>query len=277
MSLDWHKDQIKGICNHISCLITSLNSKQTGLNLPLRSSSHLFAITFLHFIPINLTLLTSNPITFHSHLAIKWRSSALSWGEGRGAFDSKRWRQAFWEGWGSGQQEFGVCWGVWRGCGMMGSPTQISHTALFWLRGQWSDGRRASPSCRPWKNRTTRFRAGRVLSLCCCGGLAFINGLLLGGRIGGLLLSFSFWDSGSARFIFSPIQSFSRFSFFFFLGNVCVLGAMQNKQKLEGGIVEHYSKLEATSKKGLYGCWAQDPLKGWNERGGGSVAPFLSN
>lgn len=26
---------------------------------------------------------------------------------------------------------FGVCCGVWGGCGMMGSPTQISHTALL--------------------------------------------------------------------------------------------------------------------------------------------------
>lgn len=28
-------------------------------------------------------------------------------------------------------QGFGVCCGVWGGCGMMGSPTQISHTALL--------------------------------------------------------------------------------------------------------------------------------------------------
>lgn len=138
-------------------------------------------------------------------------STELGWG---GAFDSKWWRQAFFgEGWGSGQQEFGVCWGVWGGCGMMGSPTQISHTALFWLRGQWSDGRRASPSCRPWKSRTTRFRAGRVLSLCCCGGLAFINGLLWRGEeSGGLLLSFSFWALWVyALLISSLFQGFSHF------------------------------------------------------------------
>jgi len=29
------------------------------------------------------------------------------------------------------KQGFGVRCGVWGGCGMMGSPTQISHTALF--------------------------------------------------------------------------------------------------------------------------------------------------
>lgn len=34
-------------------------------------------------------------------------------------------------GWRGLWQGFGVCCGVWGGCGMMGRPTQISHTALF--------------------------------------------------------------------------------------------------------------------------------------------------
>lgn len=37
------------------------------------------------------------------------------------------WKGGWWGLW----QGFGVCCGVWGGCGMMGRPTQISHTALF--------------------------------------------------------------------------------------------------------------------------------------------------
>lgn len=36
--------------------------------------------------------------------------------------------------WGLWQGFWCVCCGVWGGCGMMGSPTQISHTALLWLQ-----------------------------------------------------------------------------------------------------------------------------------------------
>lgn len=37
------------------------------------------------------------------------------------------------------------------------------------------DGRRANPSCRPWKGRKTRFKTGRVLALCWLRSLAFIK------------------------------------------------------------------------------------------------------
>lgn len=80
------------------------------------------------------------------------------------------------------------------------------------------DGRRASPSCRPWKSRKTRFRTGRVLSLCRAkGDLHSLRGWWRGGAlcvcvcVSGLpfLISPALWGCS----LFSFLHSFKVFSF----------------------------------------------------------------
>lgn len=76
------------------------------------------------------------------------------------------------------------------------------------------DGRRANPSCRPWKGRKTRFKTGRVLALCWLRSLAFIK---KPGRGGGSFVQLPFlsplYHTGLALF-FSRISSlFWLFSF----------------------------------------------------------------
>lgn len=108
------------------------------------------------------------------------------------------------------------------------------------------DGRRASPSCRPWKSRKTRFRTGRVLSLCQVkGDLHSLRGWWRGG---GLCVCVCVCPASPFS---SPQHSEAALSFHFctplksFLFRECVQRAMQ--------LSEGYRSTAAQRK--LKGLW----------------------
>ena len=129
------------------------------------------------------------------------------------------------------------------------------------------DGRRASPSCRPWKDRKTRFRTGRVLSLCCWRGLAFINRPTDEDGGGGLLSSYpSPHLSGTALSFFFPFS----FLFLHFLNSFLFQGmcAASRSNAAPAGVYRGTTSAEGTQGPPVAGHRGRSKagMKGGNTR-----------